>query len=211
MFGGAWLWRLSPSWWLSFPKFVLTDMNQGCNMAIFKTYKKTHTHTHKQLQYITTASTYNSNGATKKACLDNTTFEHALSSRQRVAAIASARLMFDVWQKAHTSIRQLQISFKEDVLDSHGNHIPRLIFESATFAFWVPDLIRFAALPEHLDTSSHFWRPRIKSFGRVLPHILKMLPMFEWPGLPTYGDVVAQYVSLSKYWAVVCAQDGHAQ
>ena len=96
-------------------------------------------------------------------------------------------------QETHTCFRDIRRYFQEDVVDSHGNHVPRKVRDYSTMLFWMPRILQE---PE-LTSSSAFWKGAKPYLGCVSAWVANQVDAFEWPDTE---QLFEQYVALMCVW-----------
>ena len=183
--------RQSPRWWSAYPVAVLTGTFQG-----------------QQLWGLpgSSAGAPQSGGPGSSAGTS-----HSPDSRGSLAELARGRARLDALNVARCLLYAINASqhfffvatqqYDEHVLQSHGDHVPALVRDSATFAFWLPELFRpdmSHAGTGAGDAGDEFPGPlRTACFEDVWIHVSARLGAFAWP---TKKVGLQQYAVLMRHW-----------
>jgi hypothetical protein len=109
--------------------------------------------------------------------------------------------MVDILAAAQSFFAEFASRYSDEVMWSHGDHISREYRNSAAYAWFLPELLKFDYVSmnrQSRDFQKCFWEQR-ETCVRVLLDSVKMtLPEYDWPGAV---DVFDQYRTLIKHWA----------
>ena len=141
---------------------------------------------------------------------------HSHDSRSSLAELARGRARLDALNVARCLLYAINASqhfffvatqqYDQHVLQSHGDHVPALVRDSATFAFWLPELFRpdmSHAGTGAGDAGDEFPGPlRTACFEDVWIHVSARLGAFAWPfkkvGLQQYAVLMRHWVGLVR-------------
>ena len=122
--------------------------------------------------------------------------------------LKQARNTFQAIQKALSSLpgffMDLAHNFQQDVLQSHGNHIPQTVRDSSAALFWLPEILSDSRLINQTFQTelaeNIFWQPRMSCLPRVLAYVANQVESFEWPNTEI---MMRQYKELMTAWAAL--------
>ena len=122
-------------------------------------------------------------------------FLQRLPAAQRMVHVACAGQCF---------FAKFAESYWAHVLHSHGDHIPAEIRMSATFAWWLPELlvVDYKMLQQDSAQWQKFWSPRLDALGTLVDHVRRVVTCYEWHGPWELGK---QYKCLIMHWRDVLA------
>ena len=113
--------------------------------------------------------------------------------------------------EVHKSFKKMAGAFSEDVLRSHGNHVPLKVRNYSVALFWMPGILQ----EKELSADSACWSEAKPMLDHVLGYVSNQVKAFDWPGI---DEVFRQYVTLMCLWwrlgrkkAVVAALWGHVK
>ena len=95
--------------------------------------------------------------------------------------------------EVHVSFRALANRFRDDVLQSHGNHIPEMVRGCSVLLFWMPEILQ----KEELSAQSPFWNGVKPVLDPVLGYVSNQVKAFDWPGS---AEMLRQYVTMMCLW-----------
>ena len=96
-------------------------------------------------------------------------------------------------QETRAALRDLRHFFQEDVLESHGNHIPANVRDYSTLLFWMPRILEEPQLSER----SAFWKGALPFLRCVSAWVANQVNAFEWPDTE---QLFQQYAALMCAW-----------
>ena len=90
-------------------------------------------------------------------------------------------------------------------IHSHGDHIPRDVRYSATFAWWLADLLVFDynALSQDRSKREAFWKPRLEAIEIIAVYARNAVTCFQWPDAWHLGK---PYKFLIEHWQKLAAK-----
>ena len=118
---------------------------------------------------------------------------------QRVCS--AAHRMIAILAAARSFFAEFASRYSDEVLWSHGDHVSRELRNSAAYAWFLPELLKFDFVSmkrRDLASQACFWLSREDSV-RVLLDFAKSRPaQFEWP---SHSAVAHQYRHLIMHWS----------
>jgi len=108
-----------------------------------------------------------------------------------------------VLQAGQSFMRDLGHSHEEEVVYSHGDHIPLHVRNAAVVAFWLPDVLDVAFEAMSPRQAKHFWDSRVSAFLNVAEYVARRLQAYHWPA---ELDLKVQYRDLILHWCQLCGR-----
>ena len=106
-----------------------------------------------------------------------------------------------VLQAGQTFMRDLGHSHEEQVVYSHGDHVPLKVRNASVVAFWLPDVLDVEFDTMSSRQAKHFWESRVSAFLNVAEYVAKRMQAYQWP---SEFDLKAQYRDLILHWCRLC-------
>ena len=116
-------------------------------------------------------------------------------TRQRAPALRGCRLASRCVRSVREHFAALPAAFDEQVVRSHGDHIPLRVRDSATVLFWLPEVLEWC---RQEDVSTAGWKVAYDCVPVVLAYVANQLSMFDWPNTK---DAMLQFRRLVVRWA----------
>ena len=92
----------------------------------------------------------------------------------------------------------LPAAFEEQVVRSHGDHIPLRVRDGATVLFWLPEVLEWCRQEDAASAAG--WTLARACLAPVSAYVENQLPMFDWP---TSTDLMQQFRHLVFTWATL--------
>ena len=118
-----------------------------------------------------------------------------VGTRRRSAALWNCRLASNAVRNVRGDLAKLLAEFDEQVVRSHGDHIPLRVRDCATVLFWLPEVLEWC---RHRDASTAGWKVASSCLNVVLAYVANQLSMFDWP---TTEAMMQQFRRLVDTWA----------
>ena len=115
-------------------------------------------------------------------------------TRHRAPALRACRLASRCVRSVRERFAALPAAFDEQVVRSHGDHIPLRVRDSATVLFWLPEVLEWC---RQKDVSTA-WEVAHACLEVVLAYVANQLSMFDWPNTK---DAMLQFRHLVVTWA----------
>ena len=125
----------------------------------------------------------------------------AMRKRTVLEMLAAGEHLCLVLQAGQTFMRDLGRSHEENVVYSHGDHIPLKVRNASVVAFWLPDVLDVAFDNMSSQQARHFWESRVSAFLEVSEYVAKRMQAYQWPAA---FDLKAQYRDLILHWWRLC-------
>ena len=122
--------------------------------------------------------------------------------RTRSQAAVAARNAIAATRYVRTFFRKLSEGYLEEVVHSHGDHIPLRVRDDSAVLFWLPEILpsRLVRRPSEFspDQLQRFWQTKLRRLPYVSAHVANQLSAFEWP---TTEQLMRQYKDLMHAWS----------
>jgi hypothetical protein len=77
-------------------------------------------------------------------------------------------------------LKEMCQSFQDDVLESHGDHVPKRVRDGAAVLFWLPEiLVRAHDNPRSVE----LWKLAYTCMPVVLARLVNQLSVYDWPSI----------------------------
>ena len=174
---------------------------------VWKTYQK----------YISLSCGYIVSGHWRGRSLDTfsrveRSVPEAARGTTRAQAAAAARTSIAAARYVRTFFRKLSAGYAEEVIQSHGDHIPIRVRDESVVLFWLPEILpaRIVRRPAEFspEESRRFWQAKLRRLPYTSAYVEAQLSVFEWP--PT-EQLMRQYKDLMHAWSRLSAEDDVAK
>ena len=106
-----------------------------------------------------------------------------------------------VLQAGQSFMRDLGRSHEDQVVHSHGDHVPLNVRNASVVAFWLPDFLDVELEKMSSRQAKHFLESRISAFLDVSKYVAGRLQAYRWPA---EFELKAQYRDLILQWCRLC-------
>lgn len=180
--------RFCPRWWRSYPRLVLTRRYSGVGLLC-----------ERPLRTPVVEASSEAVASCRQACAQATDCARSAF----VAAPAAADLAEEMCACARAAqlfFMDLAQGHDDQVVHSHGDHIPLAVRDCATYLWWLPELLSFdySVLDASAQVHDSFWEARLEALGVVASHVSNQMHSFEWPECKRMEK---QYKRLVRHWA----------
>ena len=103
-----------------------------------------------------------------------------------------------VVQAGQSFMHELGCSHEDNVVYSHGDHVPLSVRNGAVVAFWLPDVLAVDFAKMSSREAKAFWDPRVEAFLEVAAYVRQRMSAYRWPD---EFELRAQYRDLLLHWA----------
>ena len=106
-----------------------------------------------------------------------------LTAGKAMRCLSAAQRMVHIAYAGQCFFAKLAETYSQMSIHSHGDHIPRDVCHSATFAWWLPDLLVFDynALSQDRSKREAFWKPRLEAIEILSDYVRDAVTCFQWP------------------------------
>ena len=137
------------------------------------------------------------------------TVQEALPSRSRAQAVAATDVAIAATQYVRRFFHTLSRNFEQDVIHSHGDHIPIRLRDSATVLFWLPEVLTDNQVRKPSEFSqeqlARYWSGKLRCMPVVLAYVANQISVYEWPST---DETMKQYKKLMTVWSNLLDQVG---
>ena len=104
-----------------------------------------------------------------------------LMAGKAMQCVSAAQRMIHIAYAGQCFFAKLAETYSEMCIHSHGDHISRDLRYSATFAWWLPDLLAFdyTSLQADSSKSKAFWKPRLDALQILADYVRNAVPCFQ--------------------------------
>ena len=149
--------------------------------------------------YMRWCTQYVATGLWRGCCLSRFSalapLREQMASRKKCAAVLACSAVQQATLQASAFFKALRRGFYEEVLLSHGNHVPIAVRDYATVLFWLPDVLE-AVQAKSVD----FWKLARVCMPKVAAYVGNQVSMYDWPSTE---QLVLQYYTLMRRWSVL--------
>ena len=149
--------------------------------------------------YMRWCTQYVATGLWRGCCLSRFSalapLREQMASRKKCAAVLACSAVQQATLQASAFFKALRRGFYEEVLLSHGNHVPIAVRDYATVLFWLPDVLE-AVQAKSVD----FWKLARVCMPKVAAYVGNQVSMYDWPSTE---QLVLQYYKLMRRWSVL--------
>ena len=128
----------------------------------------------------------------------------AVRTRTTPQVLLAVQIAIDATRHVRDFFRKLGEGFREEVMHSHGDHIPLRVRDDSVALFWLPEILldRRVSNPSEFPQEAlrKFWSTKEKRIPYVLAHVANQLSAFEWP---SSEQVMQQYKDLMHAWSLL--------
>ena len=136
----------------------------------------------------------------------------AARGRTRSQAAVAAGTSIAATRYARTFFRKLSAGYQEEVVQSHGDHVPIRVRDDSVVLFWLPEILpsRLVRRPSECSPEElqRFWQAKLRRLPHVLAYVEAQLRVFQWP--PT-EQIMRQYKDLMHAWSRLSEVDDVAK
>ena len=136
----------------------------------------------------------------------------AARGRTRSQAAVAAGTSIAATRYARTFFRKLSAGYQEEVVQSHGDHVPIRVRDDSVVLFWLPEILpsRLVRRPSECSPEElqRFWQAKLRRLPYVLAYVEAQLSVFQWP---LTEQLMRQYEDLMHAWSRLSEVDDVAK